>query len=121
MTRNETLQYINDLGLINGYLGKLIYPSDRDNYDDYFQEIWLQVCEVKPEKWEQLWEQGTRTDGSKAIRGYISGLVHRNIRSKNSRLYYKLKKHKEREVPFSEYISADDLNDWCYEEEEDVQ
>lgn len=121
MNRNDTLTYIYDLGLVQGYLGKLIYNTDKEDYDDYFQEIWVQLAEVSEEKWNNLWSQGTKNDGAKAIRGYVSGLIHRNVRSKNSRLYYKLKKYKEREVPFSEYLGADCLFDGSNEEEKDVQ
>lgn len=121
MNKNDTLNYIYDLGLVQGYLGKLIYNTDKEDYDDYFQEIFLQLCEVPEEKWQKLWEQGTKNDGAKAIRGYVSGLIHRNVRSKNSRLYYKLKKYKEREVPFSEYLGADGLLGEGNEEEKDIQ
>lgn len=119
MNRDETLQYIYDLGLVNGYLGKLIYNSDKEDYDDYLQECFLQLCEVPEEKWEKLWAQGTATDGAKAIRGYVSGLIHRNIRSKNSRLYYRLKKYKEKELPFSECLGSEGLLD-MNEEEKDL-
>lgn len=119
MNRDETIQYIYDLGLVEGYLGKLIYQSDKEDYDDFLQEIWVQVCEIPEEKWEKLWAQGTKNDGAKAVRGYISGLIHRNVRSKNSRLYYKIKKHYEKEIPFSEYLGADGLFN-LNEEAEDI-
>ena len=101
MNRDETLQYIADLGLVQGYVAKLIYTDDLQDYDDFVQECFLQICEVKPEKWEALWLQGTKKDGAKAVRGYVSGIIHRNVKSRNSRLWSKMKKHKERELPFS--------------------
>lgn len=102
MNRDETLQYIADLGLVQGYVAKLIYIDDIPDYDDFVQECFLQICEVKPEKWEALWQQGTKNDGAKAVRGYVSGIIHRNVKSRNSRLWTKLKRHKERELPFSD-------------------
>jgi hypothetical protein len=99
MDRNDTIEYICNLGLVEGYLRKLIYHDDMQDYDDYRQELYLQICEVPEEKWDRLWKQGTATDGAKAIRGYVSGLIYRNVRSKNSKIYNRLKKFKIKEIP----------------------
>lgn len=102
MTRNELIQYIYDLGFVQNYSRKLAYSCDYDIIDDIEQELWVQICEVSDEKWERLLGQGTEKDSFKAVRGFIAGLIHRNIRSKNSKLYYKLKKHLEREIPMDD-------------------
>lgn len=98
MNRDEILQYVVDLQFVENYVKKLAYSNDWEMINDEIQEIWLQLCEVKEEKWQKLLGQGTKNDTFKAVRGFISGLIYRNIRSKNSKLYYKLKRHSEREL-----------------------
>lgn len=98
MNRNELLQFIYDLGLVQGYCRKLANSSDWPMIDDLVQEIFLQLCEVPEDKWADLQKQGTKKDNMKAVRGYVSGLIYRNIKSKNSRYYNKMKKHLEREL-----------------------
>lgn len=96
--KNELLNEIYNLKLVENYIKKLAFSNDYEQIEDITQEIWLQICEVSADKWEELLSQGSKTDKYKAVRGYISGLVHRNIRSTNSKVYYKLKKHTEREI-----------------------
>lgn len=87
-----------DLQFVDKYCLKLMGSEEENLKQDFIQEIWLQICEVKDEKWADLWSQGTKTDKAKAVRGFVSGLIYRNIRSKNSKAYYHLKKHMEKEV-----------------------
>lgn len=96
--KNDLLCEIYKLGLVDNYIKKLSFSNDYEQIEDITQEIWLQICEVSTEKWEQLLSQGTEKDRLKAVRGYISGMVHRNVRSTNSKVWYKLKKHTEREI-----------------------
>ena len=98
MNRDEILNYVLDLQFVENYTKKLAYSNDWAILDDEVQEIWLQLCEVTEEKWQKLLSQGTKKDSFKAVRGFISGLIYRNIRSKNSKLYYRLKRHSEREM-----------------------
>lgn len=102
MNRDETLQYIVDLQFVEHYTQKLIYKEDLPDLNDFIQEIWLQLCEVADEKWSKLWSQGTKNDNAKAVRGYVSGLICRNVKSTNSRLFYRLKKYKIKEIPVSD-------------------
>lgn len=102
MNRDEILQYIYDLQFVPNYVRKLANSEDWSILNDEIQDIWLQLCEVKDEKWQTLLAQGTKTDSFKAVRGYVSGLVYRNVKSKNSKVYYHLKKHSEREMPMGD-------------------
>lgn len=103
MNRDETLQYLYDLGLVEKYSRKIMLECDYSIAEDIIQHIWLQLCEVKDEKWADLWQQGTNTDKAKAVRGFVSGIIYRNIRSKNSKVWSALKKYKDHE-----YIMTDD-------------
>lgn len=100
--RNDLLTEIYNLHLIDNYCKKIAY-DDEVQLDDIIQEIYLQVCEVSTDKWEELLSQGTKNDRLKAVRAFVSGICYLSIRSKNSRVYYKLKKHTN-----MEYTKSDD-------------
>lgn len=110
MTRDEILQYIYDLNFVEGYARKLASPQDWEMMDDIIQDLYLQICEIPEEKWQKLLAQGTKKDSFHSVRGFVSGLIYRNVKSKNSKLYYHLKKHWEKEMPISE-VSANVLED----------
>lgn len=95
--RNKLIEHIYSLGLVQNYIKKIGLSNDLEIYDDICQEIWLQISEIPCEKWETLLSQGTEKDKLKAVRGYISGLIYKNIRSDSSKLFNKLKKYKQYE------------------------
>lgn len=98
MKRDELLEYVYNLNLVPAYTRQLANSSDWAQIEDITQEIWLQICEVPEEKWAKLLGQGTKKDSFKAVRGYISGLIYRNVKSVNSKVYNRLKKHQVREI-----------------------
>ena len=98
MNRDELLEYVYNLNLVPAYTRQLANSSDWNIIEDITQEIWLQICEVPEEKWTKLLGQGTKKDSFKAVRGYISGLIYRNVKSVNSKVYNRLKKHQTREI-----------------------
>ena len=110
MSRDEILRYIYDLNFVENYAKKLANTDDWYQIDDIISDLWLQICEIPEEKWDKLLSQGTKKDSFYAVRGFVSGLIYRNVKSKNSKLYYHLKKHWEKEMPISE-VSANVLED----------
>ena len=98
MKRDELLEYVYNLNLVPAYTRQLANSSDWAQIEDITQEIWLQICEVPEEKCTKLLGQGTKKDSFKAVRGYISGLIYRNVKSVNSKVYNRLKKHQTREI-----------------------
>lgn len=95
--RNEVIEYIYSTGLVPNYLKKIGFVNDFEDFEDILQELWLAICETKDETLEKLLNQGKEKDPYYAVRGYVSGLIYRQIRSKNSKIYYKYKKSKEKE------------------------
>ena len=95
--RNKLIEHIYSLGLVQNYIKKIGFSNDLEIYDDICQEIWLQISEIPCEKFETLLSQGTEKDPLKNIRGYISGIIFKNIRSDSSKIYNKLKKYKQYE------------------------
>lgn len=97
MTREEILNYIIETKLVENYTKKLANSDDWEQIEDITQEIYLQICEIPENKIIELYSQGTEKDPFKSVRGYVTGLIYRNIKSKNSKVWTKLKKHYTRE------------------------
>ena len=99
------------------YTRKLANSNDWPIIEDITQEIWVQICEVPDEKWQKLLSQGTKSDSFKAVRGYISGLIYRNVKSVNSKVYNKLKKHQTKELlTDSGFITDEEFGEYAVEE-----
>jgi hypothetical protein len=97
MNREEILNYIIETKLVENYTKKLANSDDWEQIEDITQEIYLQICEIPEDKLIELYNQGTEKDPFKSIRGYVTGLIYRNVKSKNSKVWTKLKKHYTRE------------------------
>ena len=92
--RDEILDYLIKSKFVESYTKKLVYPSDKDNLqDDYISEVWLQLCEIKEEKWNELYQQGKF-----AISGYVTGIIKQQLWSDTSRIYTKYYKHYNKEI-----------------------
>lgn len=113
--RNKLIEYIYSLGLVQNYIKKIGNSSDLEIYDDVCGEIWTQILEVPLDRWDSLLEQGTETDKYKAVRGFCVGLIYRNIRSENSKLYRLLKKYKSFEY-LQDEIHWDNLKNTVHDE-----
>lgn len=96
--RDEVLNYLISTHLVENYIKKIALSSDLEQFDDVCQEIWLQICEIPENKWVNLISQGSEKDKYTKCRAYITGLIYRNIRSNSSKLFHKLKKHKQFEL-----------------------
>lgn len=103
--REEVLNYLISTNLVENYIKKIALRCDLEMYDDILQECWLAICEITEQKWIDLISQGSEKDKYTKCRAYISGVLHRNIRSNSSRLYNKLKKHQK-------YEYMEDDNTW---------
>ena len=113
--RDEVLNYLISTNLIENYIKKIGNGSDLEIYDDVVQECWLQICEVNEEKWIELINQGTDIDKYTKCRAYSVGIVYRNIRSENSKLYRLLKKYKSFEY-LQDEIHWDNLKNTVHDE-----
>lgn len=86
--RNDILEWLHYIGLVDNYIKKLEYDSvPPETVQDEIQDIWLEICELSQEKWDYLYQQSAT-----AIKAYISGLIYRNIHSCTSKLYNKYKR-----------------------------
>lgn len=91
--RDEILNYLITSNFVTSYTKKLVYPSDKDNLqDDYISEVWLQLCEVKDEKWQEIMNNNKNSDPMYGVRNFVSVLITNTVRSTTSAAYRKLKK-----------------------------
>lgn len=109
--RNKLIQTIYDLGLVQNYAKKISYKADLQDYDDIQQELFLILLEVKDETWEKLLREGKENDPLFSVRAYVSGLIYRQIRSKNSKIYSKFKKYKEHEHTQNNWGNLENIAD----------
>ena len=93
MIREKVLKYLYDCGYVKYFVKKLLYPEDiEDLYEDYLQEVWLQICEIPEEKWLELYNRRDNQDEFYDIRNWVSVLIRNTVRSTTSSAYRKLKK-----------------------------
>ena len=91
--RDEILNYLIKSKFVESYTKKLVYPSDKDNLqDDYISEVWLQLCEIPEEKWEQIMNNNKNPDPMYGVRNFVSVIIKNTVRSVTSSAYRKLKK-----------------------------
>lgn len=93
-SRDDILQWIYDINIIPWYVTYLLKrPLNSCDVQDKIQELYLEVCRVPQEKWDDLYEQGVYS-----ISAYVSGLIHRQIVSDSSKVYLKYNRYRERFV-----------------------
>lgn len=89
--RDIIVQWICDIHVVEWYTTQLLHqPYEDAEVQDKIQEIYLMICEVPQEKWDELYKQGKY-----AVSAYVTGIIHQQIISANSLCYKKYNKHKE--------------------------
>lgn len=72
-----------------------MWSTDIDNlFEDYVQEVFLQICEVPVKKWEELMNNNDtdKHDRFYTIRNWVSMLIYNTVHSETSTAYRRLKK-----------------------------
>ena len=91
--RDKILNYLIKSNFVTSYTKKLVYPSDKDNLqNDFIQEVWLQLCEVKDEKWQEIMNNNKNSDPMYGVRNFVSVIIRNTVHSTTSSAYRKLKK-----------------------------
>ncbi|MBQ2173667.1 MAG: hypothetical protein II453_00945 [Alphaproteobacteria bacterium] len=94
--RQEAIEYLINSGFVNALCKKSLFPSDIDEYyDDYLQECYLSILELKDTVWEKLYNTAIEkgTDYFYQVRNYVSRVILNTCRSDSSNAYRKLKRH----------------------------
>ena len=89
--REDILEWIVAIHLVEWYTTYLLKRSiEQGDTADKIQEIYLEICSVPQEKWDD--------QGVYSISAYVSGLIHRQIVSDTSKIYMKYNRYRERFV-----------------------
>lgn len=90
--RDTIVQWICDIKIVEWYTTYLLKkPLTDDEVADKVQEIFLMVCEIPQKKWDELYQQGKYS-----VSAYVTGIIHQQIVSVNSKVWKYYGKHKER-------------------------
>lgn len=96
--RESILNWIYKTNLVPWYSTYILQkPYDDDLVQDLIGELYLIICEIKEEKWKELYAQGKF-----AISGYVTGIIKQQLYSDSSRIYYKFYQHASREITMDE-------------------
>lgn len=86
--RDTIIQWIYDIHIVEWYSTYLLKKRIDDDLADKIQEIYLILCEIPQDKWDELFEQGRF-----AISAYVTGVIHQQLYSTTSSIWYKYGKH----------------------------
>ena len=80
-----------------------------EEYQEYIQEIWLQICEIQDDKLIDLYKENK-------LKAYVSGLIHRNVKSNTSPAYTHIRKQNNKYIRKSDddWEKYSDTNDISY-------
>ena len=86
----ETIvQWLYDTHLVEWYVTYLLKKRLEDeDVEDKIQDIYVYVMETPQEKWDDLFEQGQFS-----VSGYVTGIIHQQLITDNSKIYRKYNKH----------------------------
>lgn len=87
VTRQSLMKWLSDSGWVEGRIGKVISPLDRPYFEDYVQEVWVQILSVPEDKIMDIWYRGK----GKFV-NYIKSIIINNVRSTSSHLYSNIRK-----------------------------
>lgn len=98
--KDYAMNYLVRSGFVDALVKKNIFPDDIDNYyEDFRQEAYLAILELKIEVWSKLLKSAIEkdVDYEYEIRNYVSRVVLNTVKSTSSNAYRKLKKPSIRE------------------------
>jgi hypothetical protein len=97
-SRDSILTWIYKTNLVPWYATYILQkPYEDDLVQDLIGELYLIICEIKEEKWNELYQQGKF-----AISGYVTGIIKQQLWSDSSTIYHKYYKY------YNRYITMDE-------------
>ena len=115
MSREKILDELVKSGFIEWYTLQLMSKTsgfimqNDEEYQEYIQEIWLQICEIQEDKLIELYTENK-------LKAYVSGLIHRNVKSNTSPAYTHIRKQNNKYIRKSDddWEKYSDTNDISY-------
>ena len=119
MSRDKILDELVKSGFIEWYTLQLMSKTSGfivqtdEEYQEYIQEIWLQICEIQEDKLIDLYTENK-------LKAYVSGLIHRNVKSNTSPAYTHIRKQNNKYIRKSDddwekYSDTNDISYLCME------
>ena len=106
-SRDSILTWVYKTNLVPWYATYILQkPYEDDLVQDLIGELYLIICEIKEEKWNELYQQGKF-----AISGYVTGIIKQQLWSDSSTIYNKYYKY------YNRYITMDEDFWMAYSEE----
>lgn len=91
--RETIIQWLYDSNLVQWYVTFILEaPLTNGLVEEAIGECWLHICEVKQERWDDLYSQGKF-----AVSGYVTGIIKQQLVSTHSAFFNKIAKRAERE------------------------
>ena len=114
MSRDSILDELVKSGFIEWYTLQLMSKTSGfivqtdEEYQEYIQEIWLQICEIQEDKLIDLYNENK-------LKAYVSGLIHRNVKSNTSPAYTHIRKQnnkyiRKRDADWEKYSDTNDIS-----------
>lgn len=115
MNKDKILNELVKSGFIEWYTLQLMSKTSGfivqtdEEYQEYIQEIWLQICEIQEDKLIDLYNENK-------LKAYVSGLIHRNVKSNTSPAYTHIRKQNNKYIRKSDddWEKYSDTNDISY-------
>lgn len=107
-SKEQILTELYETHFVENYTHKLASNADMEMFDDIVGEIYVIICELPAKLITQIYNGC----GINCFRRYVSGIINKQIRSNNSRVYRVYKRH------MFKTIAASNLPDfdWLWEE-----
>ena len=107
MTRDAIIRELYDTHFVENYARQFAGKADSVYFDDIVAELYCMICELPEHVVTSAYRQG----GINAIRRYVSGLIAKQMRSTNSRIYRKYTRHVYNEQPTQDFTAWHELTD----------
>lgn len=96
--RETVIKWLYNSNLVPWYVTYILEKPIEDEYvQDCIGELYLMICEIKQNKWDELYEQGKM-----AVSAYVTGVIRQQVISTNSKIYKLLGKYKSMQINKSE-------------------
>lgn len=92
--RKDIIDWVYYTHIVEFYVTYLLKQTiDYADVQDKIQEFYVMICEIPDAKLQDLYRQGKHS-----ILAYITGMIHQQLITTNSRIYYKYVQYNKKEI-----------------------
>ena len=97
-TRDQIIEELARTCFVENYARKIAKAADMVYFEDIVGDLWLAVCELPVTLVTEIYNKC----GIDCFRKYVSGVIYRQMRSTNSKVFRRYKKHAFDTIPASQ-------------------